>query len=92
MNFPTFPRRIFPKFRKEFWLEDSQGACYGFNGHPLYRPDKKLPVQIPVDFKQADPRIIRFRSKPKALQWLQKMNKRGLIQSDFFMIHRHAKN
>lgn len=91
MYFPTY-KLLRPKFARRFWPEKSDGACFSVSGKPLMRKEtdaKGNSIMLPVTFINSNRNHIRFTSKHKALQWLQKTKQstNHLIQSDVVLIH-----
>lgn len=91
MHFPTY-KLLRPKFALRFWPEKSDGACFSVSGKPLMQAAtdaKGAEIMLPVTFTNSNRNHVRFASKRKALQWLQKMKQstNHLIQSDVVLIH-----
>lgn len=90
MHFPTY-QLLKPKFALRFWPEASDGACFCTSGQVLTQRDKDKDgndVMRPVHFVNSNRNHIRFASKRKCLQWLQKMNRVLIhIHSAELLIH-----
>lgn len=90
MHFPKYKFNQ-PKFALRFWPELSDGACFSTNGKPLTHKDvdkQGAEVMRPVPFVNSNRNHVRFASKRKCLQWLQKLKRpHTTIMSDMLMLH-----
>lgn len=89
MHFPTY-KRIRVAFQTKFWPESSDGAAIKTDGSSdmAIKKDKQgNPHRFPVFFSNTNPKHVRFSSRRKCLQWLQKMKLNYTIQSEPLFIH-----
>lgn len=90
MHFPNYPinRHL---LLTRFWPETSSGGAFATNGRPLLQKETDKDgnaVMRPVPFSNSNPNHIRFASKRKCLQWLQKINNGfGIVHSENLLIH-----
>lgn len=90
MHLPNYPVQR-PNFAVRFWPTTSDGACFSTSGRPLmYREtaSKGAEIMWPTTFVNSNTNHIRFASKRKCLQWLQKINRPNMhIESETLFIH-----